>query len=219
MLNNERINGVIKALQKNNIDAVYASSKEEACLIAEKMLFSGCVITAGGSVSLKESGVWDLISKEDYRFVDRSRQGISEAERTEAFKTAIGCDFFFCSSNAVTETGELLNVDGFANRIASIAFGPKKVIMVVGINKIVKNLSEAFLRVKKIAAPKNCVRLGLDTPCHKLGHCVSLLKSETPDFTDGCQSPNRICASYLISGMQREKGRITVILCGDELGY
>ena len=91
--------------------------------------------------------------------------------------------------------------------------------MVVGVNKIVKDLDEAFLRVKKIAAPKNCVRLGLNNPCVKLGRGVSLLNNDKPKFTDGCRCDSRICRNYLISALQKDKERITVILCGEELGY
>ena len=217
--NENRILAVIKALERNNIDGIYAEKAADIPAIVERMLFNGCVITAGGSVSLKESGVWELINKDCYRFLDRNRQGITPEQRQEVFRSAIGGDFFFCSSNAVTENGELINVDGFSNRIAAIAFGPKKVIMVVGANKIVKNTTEGLLRVKKIAAPKNCVRLGIDTPCAKLGHCVSLLKSNNPDITDGCNNPRRICVNYLGTALQHEKGRITVILCGEDLGY
>lgn len=210
---------VIENLRKNNIDVIHCAKKEEISTIVEDMLFDGAKIANGGSVSVKESGVLDVINKPCYQFFDRNRQGITPEEQQEVFKEVIGCDFYFCSANAVTENGELLNVDGFSNRISAIAFGPKKVIMVVGKNKIVKDLKEAFLRVKTIAAPKNCVRLGIDNPCAKLGHCISLLNNDNPDFAYGCQSPRRICVNYLISGPQREKGRITVILCDEDLGY
>ena len=215
----ERIENVIKSLNNNNINAVYCKTKEEVVKYVESLLPKEALITSGGSVSLVESGVWDLINKPCYNFLNRNRQGITAEEQMEIYSKVIGIDYYFCSSNAVTENGELLNVDGFANRISAIAFGPKKIIMVVGANKIVKDLDEAFLRVKKIAAPKNCVRLGLDNPCVKLGHCVSLLKSDNPNFTDGCKTPTRICRNYLVSGMQKDKERITVILCGEELGY
>ena len=142
---NEQISKVMKSLENNNINAAYAETKEEVCKIVKNMLFKGAVITAGGSMSLKESGVWDIINSPEYNFRDRSRQGILEEERSEAYKAAIGCDFFFCSSNAVTENGELINVDGNANRISSIAFGPKKVVMVVGVNKLVKDIDEGLL--------------------------------------------------------------------------
>lgn len=216
---NEQISKVMKSLENNNINAAYAETKEEVCKIVKNMLFKGAVITAGGSMSLKESGVWDIISSPEYDFRDRSRQGISEEERAEAYKAAIGCDFFFCSSNAVTENGELINVDGNANRISSIAFGPKKVVMVVGVNKLVKDIDEGLLRIKKIAAPKNAVRLNTGTPCQKLGHCIALEKSECPAMTDGCKSPRRMCIEYLISGFHKEKGRLNIILCGETLGY
>ena len=98
-------------------------------------------------------------------------------------------------------------------------FGPKKVIMVVGINKIVPDVNEGFLRIKREVAPKNCVRLGIDSPCAKLGHCISLEKSDSPNITDGCAIAGRICCSYIVNAHQRIKDRITVILCGEPLGY
>lgn len=213
------IEKTVENLRKNGIDAVFVEDKQAVCDKVREMLFDGCTVTAGGSVSLKESGVWDIICDKKYNFYDRSKPNITSEERENAFKAAIGCDFFFCSSNAVTENGELVNVDGFANRISSIAFGPKKVVMIVGVNKIVRNVSEGFLRIKKIAAPKNCMRLGIDTPCSKLGHCVSLEKSENPAMTDGCMNERRICANYLVSARQTVKNRISVIICGESLGY
>lgn len=215
----ERIKRTMENLERNNISAFYADNSAEVCEKVKEMLFDGAVITAGGSVSLKESGVWDIMCSEKYKFYDRTKLGLSEEERLDTFRAAIGCDFFFCSSNAVTENGELVNVDGTANRISSIAFGPKRVVMVVGVNKIVKDVKEGLLRVKRTAAPKNTVRLNLPAPCNRLGHCVSLEKSECPDMTDGCCGESRICCDYLISAKQRTKGRITVIFCGENLGY
>ena len=214
-----RIEKTMANLKKNNIDSVYFENCAGAAEYVKNTLKKGAVITAGGSVSVKKSGVWDIISCGDYNFLNRAKPGITEEEQLEAFKASIGGDYFFCSSNAVTENGELVNVDGFSNRISSIAFGPKKVIMIVGVNKIVKDVKEGLLRVKKIAAPKNCVRLKLDNPCVKLGKCVSLLKSDDPDMCDGCDKETRICCNYLISAKQREKGRITVVFVNEELGY
>lgn len=198
---------------------IYAETAADARKIVEDMLFDGCTILAGGSMSLIDSGVDGIIRRPCYNFCDRNREGITEAEKQEVFKKAIGCDFYFCSSNAVTENGELINVDGFANRISAIAFGPKRVVMVVGANKIVKDIEEGFLRVKRVAAPKNCVRLGINNPCAKLGHCVSLLKNDNPAMTDGCSSERRICRNYLVSAAQSVADRITVIICSEELGY
>lgn len=215
----DKIENVIKNLQKNNINVTYCEKKEEVAKIVEKMLPIGATISAGGSTSLKECGIMDLIAKPCYSFFDRNRQGITPEEQQEVFKKVIGIDYYFCSTNALTEKGELLNVDGLCNRVSAITFGPKKVVMVVGANKIVENLNEAFLRVKKIAAPRNCVRLGLDNPCAKLGHCVSLFNNDNPDFTDGCNKDTRICINYVVSGFQRNKERMNIILCGEDLGY
>lgn len=214
-----RIQKTLEALESNNITAVYTPDSAAAVDYVKSRLTPGCSIRTGGSVSLAESGVLKLISDPEYNFRDRNAQGITKEEQLDIYRTTIGCDFFLCSANAVTENGEIINVDGFANRISAIPFGPKNVIMIVGRNKIVADLKEGFLRVKRIAAPKNSVRLGLNNPCAKLGHCVSLLKNESPDICGGCKSPSRICRNYLVSAMQAEKGRITVVIVGEELGY
>ncbi len=216
---NKKIQKTIENLQKNNVNVIYCKDKTEVVKKAKELLKPNATVAAGGSVSLVESGVWELINSGDYNFFDRNREGITAEEKQQVFKDIIGIDYYFCSTNAVTVDGELLNVDGLCNRISAIAFGPQRVIMVVGANKIVDNLKDAFLRVKKVVAPKNCVRLGIDNPCVKLGHCISLEKSDNPNFTDGCRSPRRICINYLTSGFQREKDRITVLLCEEALGY
>ncbi len=215
----EQITKLFKNLEKNKMQPLFAETKEDAVKLVKDMLFDGCVITWGGSMSVIECGIDKLLRDNKYNFLDRGRQGITPEEQQECFKASIGADFFFCSTNAITENGELVNVDGLANRISSIAFGPKKVVMIVGKNKIVPDLKEAFLRVKRIAAPKNCVRLNKNTPCAKLGHCVSLLNNDNPDFADGCQSDDRICCDYMISAMQRQKDRIVIILVNEDLGY
>lgn len=215
----ENIKTVIENLKKNNINALYCETKQDVVATVKDMLKPNATISTGGSVSLQESGVYGLITNGDYDFKNRLRPGITPEEQQQVFKDIIGIDYYLCSANAVTKQGEILNVDGFSNRISAIAFGPKKVIMVVGKNKIVDNLNDAFLRVKKIAAPKNCVRLGIDNPCAKLGHCISLERCDNPDFTDGCKSERRICVNYLVNGFQRDNGRLNVILCGEDLGY
>ena len=216
---NQQIQKLFKNLEKNKIQPLFAETKEDAVKLVKDMLFDGCVITWGGSMSVIECGIDKLLRDEKYCFMDRGRAGITPEEQQECFKASIGADFFFCSANAITEKGDIVNVDGLANRISSIAFGPKKVVMIVGVNKIVYDLKEAFLRVKKIAAPKNCVRLNKNTPCAKLGHCVSLVNNDNPDFADGCNSDDRICCDYMVSAMQRQSNRLTVILVDENLGY
>ena len=215
----EQITKLFKNLEKNKIHPVFAKTKEDAKNIVKDMLFDGAVITWGGSMSLIECGIDKVLQDPKYNFMDRGRAGITPEEQQECFKASIGADFFLCSCNAITENGELINVDGLSNRVSSIAFGPKKVIMIVGKNKIVPDIKAGFLRIKKIAAPKNCVRLNKNTPCAKLGHCVSLQNNDNPDFADGCNCDDRICCNYLVSSLQRDKDRLHVILVNEDLGY
>ena len=186
----------MKMLKGNNMDPYFCETKEEALELVKSLIPKGAAVTHGGSVTLKEIGATEL----------------------KLYREIFCAYVFLTSSNAVTENGELYNVDGNANRIACIAFGPKSVIAVVGVNKIVKDLDEAAYRVKTIAAPKNTVRLGLNTYCAKAGKCVSL-SQECPKMSDGCHSPERICCSYLVSGQQRVKDRIKVIIVNEDLGY
>ena len=130
----------------------------------------------------------------------------------------LSADAFFTSSNAVTENGELYNVDGNSNRVAAILYGPKSVIVVCGVNQLVRNISEAIERVKTKAAPPNTVRLGIDTYCAKAGQCVSLNK-ENPELCEGCHGDGRICCNYVVCAQQRHVNRIKVIIINEELGY
>ncbi len=206
---------ILNALENNNIEAHYFKTKEEICAFVTALLPEGAKIASGGSQSLIDSGVFNLISSEKYDYIDRFNVK-NEAEEREMKARYFTADYFFCSANAVTENGELVNVDGRSNRVAAILYGPKNVIMVVGKNKIVKNINEGLLRVKKIAAPKNTVRLNCATFCKEKGYCVAL---ENPEMASGCESNARICCNYVISSHQREKGRIKVLICEENLGF
>lgn len=209
------IEKTIENLKKNNFAVTYVETKAEVAPLVEKMLTAGSTIAVGGSMTLEETDVMTLVRGRQYFFLDRYATGISDEQRAEIFRQSLAADYYLCSSNAVTENGELYNVDGNSNRIAAIAYGPKKVILVVGINKIVPDLPAAVRRVKTIAAPKNAARLHCATYCATAGHCVR------PDGMagDGCNSEARICCNTLISAQQRHKGRIHVILVGEECGY
>ena len=193
-------------LRKNNMDAYVCMTSQEAVKIVESLLNEGETITSGGSMSLEESGVMALMKSGKYNYLDRSLAKNRE-ETEEIYRKAYFCDAYLCSSNAVTENGELYNVDGNSNRVSAICYGPKSVIMVCGMNKIVRNIDEAIVRVKTTAAPPNCVRLGLNTPCAKFGRCVDCLD-------DSC-----ICCETVITRKSRIAGRIKVILVGETLGY
>ncbi len=184
--------------------------------LVKTLINKGESVSCGGSVTLDETGVKALMQNGDYDFIDRS--GLEGEQLRNAYIKTFGCDTFFTSSNAVTENGELYNVDGNSNRVACIVYGPRQVIMIVGVNKIVENLDEAILRVKTICAPMNTERLGIETPCNKTGKCISLSK-ENPFMCDGCGGNTRICCNYVVSAKQRHKDRIKLIIVNENLGY
>ena len=203
-------------LRKNNMEAYIAQNSEEAVKIVEGLLNEGESISCGGSVTLKETGVYDLMTSGKYNFLDRSKAKTVE-EIEAVYRQVFSCDTYLTSSNAVTENGELYNVDGNSNRVATICYGPKSVIFVVGMNKIVRNIDEAITRVKSVAAPPNCIRLDKKTPCYATGECISL--KQGGDMPSGCKCEDRICCNYVVSAYQRHKNRFKVILVAENLGY
>ncbi len=215
---NETVKKVLTALEKNGMTPYYAENREEAVKIMLSLIDKGNIIGLGGSVTLNEIGGIDAVRTEDYILIDRYKPGLTPADTRKCFIDSMAADVFLSSSNAVTLNGELVNVDGNCNRVAPLMFGPKSVIIVAGKNKIVDSVESAFCRIKEIAAPKNCVRLGCKTPCAETGHCIAL-ESENYSFSDGCNSPDRICRGFTVMGPQRQKGRIKVIIVGEDLGY
>lgn len=216
----QRIERTVKALQENGMTVYRAEDKWAAADIVESLINEGESIGVGGSATLDECSILELIRDEKYDFIDRYEQGLSKEEIRSRQVEALGADVFITSSNAVTEDGFLYNVDGMGNRIAAIAFGPKSVIVIVGSNKIVRNLDEAVIRVKSEAAPANTKRLSCDTYCRAEGRCVSLNDPKTAEkLGAGCKSQARICCDYLISGPQRFRGRIKVIIVDEPLGF
>ena len=202
-----RIQNVMDNLLKNRMKPYFAENREQLYGIVRELVKNDKLITSGGSMSLRDSGVIDLLTNEfGNAYLDRSA-GKTPEEQGEIMRKAFISDTFLSSSNAITENGELYNVDGNGNRVSAMIFGPKQVIVVAGVNKIVKNLEEAKLRVEKIAAPKNTVRLSCATPCAKVGECQH------------CHSDARICCSYVTLAQQRVPDRIKVILVNEDLGY
>lgn len=215
---NEQIKKTMEALKKNNMVPYYAENGQEALELIKSLIGEGELIGLGGSVTLKEIGVTELVRGGGYNVIDRYDPNLSAEERTEALRRGLLSDVFLTSSNAVSEKGELINVDGFGNRGAALVYGPKSVIVVVGKNKLVANAEEGFERIKKIAAPKNCQRLGKNTYCAFKEECMAFL-SENHSLADGCGSPERICCSYIVQSYQLIKNRIKVIICNQDLGY
>ncbi|MCL2122249.1 MAG: lactate utilization protein [Clostridiales bacterium] len=215
---NEQIERTMENLKKNRYNVLYVDTKEEVLPIVEEMIPEGAVIGTGGSVSLVECGVMDLLRSGKYRFMDRFAKDKSPEEMEEIAQKGHFSDFFLCSSNAIIEDGSLYNVDGNSNRISAIVHGPKKVIMVVSVNKIVKTLEDAVYRVKSYVAPANCARAGIQSFCMTGGICMALKQQEKAGLTEGCNAPGRSCCNHLISTHQRVPGRITIILVGEQLG-
>ncbi|MBE7030949.1 MAG: lactate utilization protein [Ruminococcaceae bacterium] len=214
----KRIDRTLEKLQKNNMGAHYVNTRAEALSLIKDLLEEGNTVTHGGSVTLQEIGVPALLKEGPYNYLDRSREGITPEEIEQLYRDTFSADVFLTSTNAITENGELYNVDGNGNRVSALIFGPKKVIVVAGYNKLVHNINDAVQRIKLIAAPPNCERLSRNTPCAVTGRCAS---TEKPDayLCDGCASSDRICCSYVITAAQRVPGRIQVILVGESLGY
>lgn len=211
----DQILRVMDRLEQNNMSVSYVETKDQVAAAVEALLQPGDTIGLGGSVTLQECGVLELVRRPDYRLIDRYQPGLTPEQMRERFVQALSADVFLCSSNAVTEQGELYNVDGTANRVAAMTYGPRKVILVVGINKIVPDMSAAVERVRTIAAPLNARRLNRDTYCAVNGKCVACGKP----MGDGCTSPQRICRDFVVSTTQAQKGRIHVILVGESVGY
>ncbi len=213
----KRIMKTGEAIKKNNMRFYYAPTCADVCSIVKDIIKEGDVITNGGTMSLNECGLTELITSPKYNYLDRSKAETPEDVK-KIYRSAFSADVYISSSNAITEDGVLYNVDGNSNRIAAIAYGPDSVIIIAGYNKIVRDLDEAEIRVKREAAPPNCVRLDCKTYCAEKGECVSFNKADRQIY-DGCSGDSRICCNYLISAHQRHKDRIKVIIVGEELGY
>ena len=194
---------VIKGLASRNMTGYYAASAEEAKKIALDLIPEGSSISMGGGMSVHEIGLVDSLKEGNYNFIDRDKA----EDKRAAMLAAYDADFFLSSCNAMTEDGVLVNIDGNANRVSAIAQGPKKVIFIVGMNKVCDDVDGAMKRARNVAAPINAQRFGLDTPCCKTGSCMN------------CKSPDTICCQFLITRFSRHEGRIHVILVNDSLGF
>ncbi len=208
-----KIRRTMAALEKNNMHAYYAPSSADAVKIVESLLHEGDTISCGGSVTLDATGIKALMRSGKYNFLDREAVA-TDAERQVIYRKTFSADAFLTSSNAITENGELYNIDGGGNRVAAMLFGPDKVIVVAGYNKIVRDLDAAAVYVKSLTTPANALRLQLDTPCTH-GACPGT----DGDMCAGCRSENRICSLYTVMAYQRNKNRVHVVLVGEEVGY
>ena len=194
---------VIKGLQSRNMSGYYAEDREAALKIALALIPEGSSISMGGGLSVSEIGLVDAVKTGSYKFIDRDRY----ADKREAYLLTYDADVFLASANAITEDGIMVNIDGNANRVSAMAFGPKKLVLIVGMNKVCPDLDTAMKRARNVAAPINAQRFGLSTPCSKTGACMD------------CKSPDTICCQFLITRFSRDPARIHVILVNDTLGF
>ena len=193
---------VIKGLESRNMSGYYAADKEEALKQALQLIPEGSSIAMGGCMSAHEIGLIKALEEGNYNYMDRDKM-----ERRAALMAAYDADVFLSSANAITDDGIMVNIDGNSNRVSCIAQGPKKVIIIAGMNKVCSDLDAAMKRARNVAAPANAQRFDIKTPCKEKGKCFD------------CKSPDTICCQFLITRYSRHTGRIHVILVNDNLGF
>ncbi|MCC3870033.1 lactate utilization protein [Terrisporobacter mayombei] len=203
----KKIERTIKNLNNRNMEGYYVNDEQELIELLKELISENSLVGVGDSMTLFQTGVIDFLRKENLNFLDKYKCGITSEEKREIYIKNFSADTFLCSTNALTEEGELYNIDGNGSRVAPMLYGPKQVILVTGINKIVRDIEEAEKRVRNYAAPIDAKRLGKKTPCVELGYCVD------------CKNTNRICNDFVIVRGQFVKGRIKVIIVGEQLGY
>lgn len=194
---------IIKGLESRNMTGYYAKSKEEALKMALDLIPEGSRVTKGGSMSVVEIGLEDAVKNGNYEYCDRAAM----KDKREAELFAYSADVYLGSVNAITEDGVLVNIDGNSNRVSAYAYGPKKLVLIVGLNKVASDSDAAMKRARNEAATINAQRFELSTPCSKTGRCMD------------CKSPDNICCQFLITRFSKHKDRIHVILVNENLGF
>jgi L-lactate utilization protein LutB len=206
-----RLKDLKEALESNNFEAFLAENVSEAKEIVLKEIIpkSGArSVSWGGSMTFTSTGIYDAVKGlPDLQVLDAFDKSLAPEKALELRRQGLLVDLFISGTNAVTETGELVNLDMYGNRVAAITFGPKNVVVLVGRNKIVSDLDTAMWRVKNYVAPINAMRLDKKTPCVKTSYC------------EDCNSPDRICNSWTITEKSFPKGRIKVVLINEDLGF
>jgi L-lactate utilization protein LutB len=197
----------IEKLEAHEFKTLYVKTKEEATKEIWKYITPNTRVGAGGSVTIRELGILDQLKARGNIVYDVWNTPLPQEESFQIRKNQMTSDLFLSSVNAVTMNGELVNIDGMGNRVNATNFGPQKVILVAGYNKIVGDIQDAIKRIKNVAAPMNARRLNLDVPCAKLGRCVD------------CSTPNRLCRIVVIHEWKPTWTDILVILVREELGY
>lgn len=196
---------IIEKLKARKMEGYYCPDKESARAKVLELIGEGKkLVTYGGSMSLGEAGIYDAVQAAGHELL--RREDYAPEDQAVCYAKQVTADVYLMSTNAITLDGELVNIDGAGNRVACLIYGPKEVIILAGMNKVVTNVEEGIHRVRNFASPPNTVRLNLDTPCSKTGQCGNCLN-------------NTICCQTVITRASRIPGRIKVVLVGEELGY
>ncbi|MDR1532329.1 MAG: lactate utilization protein [Clostridiales bacterium] len=198
---------VADALKKRYFEAWYFNDPAEAADTVVSLIPKDHLVSWGGSMTIVELGIQERLAKEGFNLIDRDK-ALNFEERMELMRKALLCDTFLCSSNAISEDGQLVNIDNYGNRTAAMIFGPKQVIVVAGINKVVKTVEDAMVRARTIVAPLNIQRFpSIATPCSKTGSCTN------------CVTQDTVCNYFVTIRLCKPAGRIKVILVGENLGF
>lgn len=198
---------VVAALQKNDFDARYVATLAEAADFIMAQVSPGMKVGFGGSMTIKDMGIQDKVQAAGGTVLDHGTPGLTREERVAVAREELLSDLYLCSSNAVTLDGRLVNIDGMGNRVSALSFGPEKVIVVLGINKVCQDEAAAFERLETIASPMNNKRLDIPNPCTKTGVCMD------------CQGPTRICRVYSVIRRKPVATDMTVLIVGENGGY
>ncbi len=204
---NNKIETVIKNLNKNNMAGYYVSDKHQLMSLISSLIPNGSTVGCGDSVTLEETGVFDFLRNGNYYFYDKFQSGLTSEDKRKIYLKNFCADTFITGSSAVTEDGKIFNIDGNGSRVAPMIYGPEQVIIVVGINKIVENVELAIQRTRQVSAPLDAKRLKKETPCTKLDKCVD------------CAHKQRICNDFVLITGQFSQNRIKVIIINENLGY
>lgn len=203
----DRIQDVIKGLNRRQMAGYFAADRQGLMDLLARLIPAGETVGCGDSVTLEETGVFDFLRSGAYDFLDKYKAGLTAEEKREVYLANFRAQTFITGTNAITQSGEIFNIDGNGSRVAPMLYGPAQVILVVGKNKIVANVDKAIQRARQVAAPLDAKRLGKDTPCAKLGRCVN------------CGHGQRICNDFVLITGQFIKDRIKVIVVNEDLGY
>lgn len=207
----KRLDNLKAALETNNFEVYSADSADHAKAVVIQEILPKIKISSiswGGSKTLLATGLCDYFKESGaYEIIDTFDRSVSEEEKMERRRQALFVDLFLTGTNAVTESGQLVNLDMLGNRIGGITFGPRHVIILLGRNKLTVDLDEAMFRIKNYASPVNAMRLGMKTPCVKTSFC------------EECKSPRRICNTWCITEKSFPKGRIKIVLINEDLGF